>query len=73
MYLLQLGFLPVAVVGRLVQDLYKIGKRQHKGRNNIQNNTQNRKQKTNMRHLTVTCVSNPERLRICVALHLRLT
>jgi hypothetical protein len=59
-------------------DLYKIGNRQHKGRNNTQNNTetrnaQNRKQKTNIRHLTVTCVSKAERVRICVALHLRLT
>ena len=45
-YLLQLGFHPVAVVGRCIQ----IGKRQHAKRNNTQNNTktqntQNRKQK----------------------------
>jgi hypothetical protein len=35
-YLLQLGFHPVAVVGRLAK---KPGNREHKMRNNIQNNT----------------------------------
>jgi hypothetical protein len=47
-YLLLLGFHPAAVVGRLVQ---KIGKRQHKRRNDRQNNTntQNTKQKSNVK------------------------
>jgi hypothetical protein len=42
-YLLQLGFHPVAAVGRLYK---KLGKRQHKRRNNTKTeNTQNNTQK----------------------------